>query len=165
VTRQFLGVYRGTVVANLDPLQRGRVQVSVPAAFGDGRLAWAEPCVAYAGNRVGGYALPPVGTACWVQFEGGDPDYPVLSGCMWGAGESPAPGTPQVKVFKTDAVTVTVSDLPGAGGLTIEVGPPAVSLPIKVTLGAQGIELSTGASKVALDGASVSLNADALKVT
>ncbi len=163
--RQFLGVYRGTVVANLDPLKLGRVRVSVPAVLGDGRLAWAEPCVAYAGNQVGGCVLPPAGTACWVQFEGGDPDYPVLVGCLWGAGESPAPGAPQVKVFKTDAVTVTISDLPGAGGLTIEVGPPAVSLPVKVTLGAGGIELSTGASKVALDGVSVSLNSDALKVT
>ena len=40
---RFYGVYRGTVESNVDPLLRGRVQVSVPEVFGDGRLAWAEP--------------------------------------------------------------------------------------------------------------------------
>ena len=71
---------------------RGRVQVSVPEVFNDGRLAWAEPCVPYAGNQVGHFALPPVGASAWVQFERGDPDYPVIAGCQWQAGESPAPG-------------------------------------------------------------------------
>ena len=83
VTARFFGVYRGKVEANVDPLLRGRVQVSVPEVFGDGRLAWAEPCHAYAGDRVGGFALPPVGTSGWVQFERGDPDFPVLAGCLW----------------------------------------------------------------------------------
>ena len=42
-------------------MQRGRVQVSVPAVLGDGRLSWAEPCVPYAGDQVGCFAVPPVG--------------------------------------------------------------------------------------------------------
>lgn len=164
MSRTFYGLYRGKVENNVDPMTRGRVQVSVPAVLGDGRLAWAEPCVPYAGNQVGMFAVPPVGASAWVQFEGGDPDYPVLAGCFWGDGESPSPGVPQVKVFATDSITVTASDLPGAGGLTIEVGAPAVSVPLKLVLGPTGVEVSTGASTITLDGVTVSVNNGALDV-
>ncbi|MDQ4007173.1 MAG: phage baseplate assembly protein V [Actinomycetota bacterium] len=164
MTATFYGVYRGRVEANVDPLQRGRVQVSVPSVLGEGRLAWAERCVPYAGSKVGGFAVPPVGAAAWVQFEAGDPDYPVLAGCSWGTGESPAPGIPQVLLFATDGITITLSTVPGAGGITVEVGAPAVPLPMKLLLGAQGIEMSIGASSVKLDGAKVSVNNGALDV-
>ncbi|MCM0676056.1 phage baseplate assembly protein V [Micromonospora phytophila] len=165
MAKQFFGIYRGTVRANIDPLLRGRLQVSVPRVFGDGRLAWAEPCVPYAGNGVGGFTVPPVGAGAWVQFEGGNPDYPVIAGCFWQSGESPAPGLPQVRMFTSDAITVTVSDLPGVGGVTVEVGPPAVVVPVKLVLGPGGIELSTGASSLVLDGLKVSVNQGALEVT
>jgi hypothetical protein len=161
----FFGLYRGRVETNTDPLLRGRVQVSVPEVFGDGRLAWAEPCTPYAGNQVGNFALPPVGASAWIQFERGDPDYPVLAGCMWQAGESPAPGIEQIKMIATSSITITLSDTPGAGGVTIEVKPPAVSVPVKLALGPKGIELSSGASSVVLDGVKVSVNNGALEVT
>lgn len=164
MSARFFGVYRGKVESNVDTEQRGRVQVSVPAVFGDGRLAWAEPCVPFAGNGVGMVTIPPVGAAAWVQFEGGDPDYPVLAGTSWGSGESPAPGLPQVAMFAAEGVTVTVSSAPGAGGITVEVGKPAVPIPVKLVLGAQGIELSTGASSITLDGKKVSVNNGALDV-
>ena len=48
------------------------------------------PCAPFAGSGVGFFALPPVGANVWVEFEGGDPDYPIWSGCFWGAGEVPA---------------------------------------------------------------------------
>jgi hypothetical protein len=41
---QFFGKYRGKVENNIDPMQLGRVQVSVPAVPGEGRLSWAMPC-------------------------------------------------------------------------------------------------------------------------
>ena len=41
---RFFGKYRGQVTNNIDPLQIGRVQVSVPAVLGDGSLSWAMPC-------------------------------------------------------------------------------------------------------------------------
>jgi hypothetical protein len=161
----FYGVYRGTVEGNLDPLQRGRVQVKVPAVLGDGRLSWAEPCVPYAGDKVGLFAVPPVGANAWVAFEAGDPERPVLLGTFWGAGQVPAtPAVPDVKVWKTGAISLTLSDLPGAGGLTIEVGSPAVSVPMKLACTASGIELSIGASKIVLSAASVSVNNGALEV-
>jgi hypothetical protein len=33
---QFFGKYRGKVANNLDPMQQGRIQVSVPAVLGEG---------------------------------------------------------------------------------------------------------------------------------
>ena len=88
---QFFGKYRGTVVNNIDPLQQGRVQVSVPAVLGDATLGWAMPCVAVRRARASGFfAVPPVGANVWVEFEGGDPDYPIWTGCFWGIGEVPA---------------------------------------------------------------------------
>ena len=161
----YFGKYRGTVANNIDPLMEGRLQVSVPAVLGDGRLSWAMPCVPYAGPSVGFFAIPPVGANVWVEFEAGDTDRPIWAGCFWGTGECPAtPAVPQMKVFFTDAIKLTLSDLPGAGGFTIEVNPPAVATPLKLKFDSTGIELSNGAAKVALTPASVSINDGALQV-
>ncbi|HEX6608796.1 MAG TPA: phage baseplate assembly protein V [Chloroflexia bacterium] len=162
---QFFGKYRGKVANNIDPMQLGRVQVSVPAVLGDGSLSWAMPCAPYGGSGVGFFAVPPVGANIWVEFEGGDSDYPIWSGCFWGVGEVPAqPALPQMKVWKTDGITLTLSDLPGAGGFTVEVGPPVVPTPLKMVFNASGIEISNSAASVKLTPASVSLNNGALEV-
>jgi hypothetical protein len=160
----FFGKYRGIVVNNIDPMLRGRVQVAVPAVFGDARMAWAEPCVPFAGNGAGFFSVPPMDALVWVEFEGGDPDFPIVAGGFWGAGQVPGDGLPTSTVLKTGAVTLTISDLPGAGGLTIEVGPPAVAVPLKLVMNSNGIELSVGASKIAMSPATVSVNDGALEV-
>jgi hypothetical protein len=162
---QFFGKYRGKVANNIDPLQLGRVQVSVPAVLGDGSLSWAMPCVPFAGPQVGFFAIPPQNASVWVEFEKGDPDYPIWSGCFWGTGEVPAlPALAEMKMIKTGAVTVTMSDLPGAGGFTVEVAPPAVATPLKIACTSAGIEISNGAASVKLDPASVNINNGALQV-
>ena len=71
---EFFGKYRGKVENNLDPLQQGRLQVSVPAVLGEGRLSWAMPSAPFAGPQVGLFAIPPQGANVWVDFEGGDTD-------------------------------------------------------------------------------------------
>ena len=178
---EFFGKYRGKVENNVDPMQMGRVQVSVPAVLGDGRMAWAMPCVPYAGPGVGFFAIPPVGANVWVEFECGNVDYPIWSGCFWGTGEAPAqPAVAENKVFKTEGITLTLSDLPGGGGFTLEVGPPAVPTPLKLVFDSAGIELNSepvkvkitptsielnnGASTIKLSPASVSINDGALEV-
>ena len=161
----YYGKYRGTVANNVDPMQQGRLQVSVPAVLGTGTLSWAMPCVPYAGPGVGLFTLPPNGANVWVEFEGGDPNFPIWAGCFWGVGEVPAlPAIEQMKVWKTDAITLTLSDLPGAGGLTLEVNPPAVPIPLKLVFDASGIELSNSAASVKLTPVSVSVNNGALEV-
>lgn len=162
---QFFGKYRGKVENNIDPMQLGRVQVSVPAVLGEGSLSWAMPCVPFAGSGVGFFAIPPNNANVWVEFEGGDPDYPIWSGCFWGVGEVPAlPALAQMKVIKTDCITLTLSDMPGIGGVTLEVNPPAVATPLKLVFDLSGIELNNGAATVKLSPVSVSVNNGALEV-
>ncbi len=161
---EFYGKYRGRVENNVDPLMLGRMQVSVPDVLGDIKQAWANPCVPYAGDGVGLFAIPPVGAHVWVEFEGGDPDHPIWVGCFWCAGQVPAtPASPTTKVFKTEHVTLTIMDTPG-GGLTLEVDPPASTTPLKLTMNGQGIEISNTASTIKITPASVSINDGTLEI-
>ena len=160
----FFGKYRGKVENNIDPLQLGRVQVSVAAVLGEGRMSWAMPCAPYAGPGVGFFAVPPVGANVWVEFEGGNSGSPIWSGCFWGDREAPAlPAVPEIKVFKTDGITHTLNDLPGKGGFTLEVG-PAVLNPLKLVFNSSGIEISNSGASVKLTPISVSVNNGALEV-
>jgi Type VI secretion system/phage-baseplate injector OB domain len=162
---EFFGKYRGKVENNVDPFFLGRLQVSVPAVLGEGRLSWAMPSVPFAGPQVGFFCIPPNGANVWVEFEAGDPDYPIWTGCFWGTGEVPvSPAVADRKMIKTGAVTLDMNDLPGAGGLTIEIKPPAVTTPLKLVFNASGIELSNGNASVKLSPASVSVNNGALEV-
>ncbi|MGD2157014.1 MAG: phage baseplate assembly protein V [Anaerolineales bacterium] len=158
----FFGKYRGSVVNNVDPQQMGRVQVSVPAVLGEGRMSWAMPCTPYAGSGVGFFAIPPIGANVWVEFEGGDPDYPIWSGCFWGVGEVPAlPAIAENKVLKTSTATITLNDLPGAGGITIE-----TITGMRIAISVTGIEISNGqGASIQMTGPQISLNNGALEVT
>lgn len=89
--KEFFGKYRGQVANNRDPMNLGRIQVQAPTVLGAGRSSWAMPCVPYAGPQVGFYAMPPIGASVWVEFEGGDPDYPIWSGCFWETGQHDRP--------------------------------------------------------------------------
>ena len=110
VRGHYFGKYRGTVSDNEDPTKRGRLKVKVPAVLA-GLEVWAMPCVPYAGEKVGFYSLPPSGAGVWVEFEAGDPSYPVWTGCFWSDGELPVDATgPAIKIWKTDSLTIKVDD-------------------------------------------------------
>ena len=161
----FFGKYRGTVVNNIDPMLIGRVQVSVPAVLGEGTLSWAMPCAPFAGMTEGMFAVPTVGANVWVEFEGGNPDFPIYSGGFWGEGESPAiPPGPTTTVLARLGVSITINALPGAGGLTILVGPPVVDTPMSMMFNAAGITMTCGASSILLSPASVTINEGALEI-
>jgi hypothetical protein len=168
---EYFGKYRGKVQNNLDPLQIGRLQVSCPAVLDMGFMSWAMPCVPYAGPRVGFFALPPIGANVWVEFEGGNPDYPIWTGSFWtSVDEMPLnPVLPQTKVFKTECVTLTLNDLIGAGGFTVEVAPPAVAVPMKLTATSTGIELALssfpGSVKISAEGIAIKLGAASIKLS
>ena len=158
---EYFGKYRGTVVNNIDPMQQGRFQVSVPSVLGGGQLSWAMPCVPYAGSGVGLFLIPPVDANIWVEFEAGDPDYPIWSGCFWGIGEVPAlPAIAEMKVLKTDSCTITLNDLPGIGGVTIE-----TMTGMKIILSATGLEIDNGqGGSIKMTGPQVSVNNGGLEV-
>ena len=62
------------------------------------------PSSPYAGPGVGLFIVPPVGANVWVEFEGGDLDYPIVDRLLLGAAGSRRrrPARQQVKVLKTD---------------------------------------------------------------
>lgn len=109
VRSRYFGKYRGTVADNADPKQRGRLKVKVPAVL-DTVEVWAVPCVPYAGDQVGLFAMPPVGAGVWIEFEAGDPSYPIWVGCFWADDQVPGEGKPAKKLWKTDAITLTLDD-------------------------------------------------------
>ena len=43
------------------------------------------PLAGPTGPPMGVYMVPPIGAGVWVEFEQGDPDYPIWVGCRWGA--------------------------------------------------------------------------------
>src|SRR5258707_12387304 len=88
---KYYGKYRGTVLNNVDPMQMGRIQVMVPDVSNVIPSSWAMPCVPIAGKQMGAYVVPQVGAGVWVEFEQGNPDYPIWVGGFWGsAAEGPA---------------------------------------------------------------------------
>lgn len=159
---QYFGKYRGKVEKNIDPQQQGRIMVSVAAVTGSGTLNWAMPSLPFAGRGVGFWAIPPVGANVWVEYEGGDPDHPIWSGCFWDIGEAPAtPAVAQLVVLKTQTCTLTLSDLPVVGGVTIE-----TKAGLKITLSATGLEITDGqGATIQMQGPRVTVNNGALEVT
>ena len=161
----YFGKYRGEVTNPLDPQGMGRVQVSVPDVLGDGRMAWAMPCAPFAGPGVGFFAIPPIGAKVWVEFERGDPDYPIWVGGFWGLGDAPvAPGPQQIltRVLAGDNFKIEVLDIPGAPVLTISV--KQSSGEASIVADPTGMTLTWGQSTVKLSLDGVSINGSNLKV-
>jgi uncharacterized protein involved in type VI secretion and phage assembly len=161
---RFFGKYRGLVVNNVDPGSRGRLQVQAPAVMGEENV-WAAPSVPYAGNGVGLFALPPVGAGVWVEFEAGDPSYPIWTGCFWADGDiSASDAVPSVKFLKTDSFMIRIDDEAGemvigtqsGGRITITAGE------VKIEAG-QVTQVAQGA-KTVLTPASLDVNSGAFTV-
>lgn len=154
---RFFGKYRGFVLSNIDAQSRGRLQVSVPAVMGD-QPVWALPCVPYAGEGVGFYAMPPVGAGVWVEFEGGDPSFPIWVGCFWSDGQIASPDTdPAVKFWRTDGASIRIDD--AAGTITLETADGAT-----VTIGSGGITFEASEVTARANGSNASLGAGGFDV-
>ncbi len=161
------GKYRGMVLNNVDPMQMGRLQVQVPDVLGEAMSSWAMPCFPVAGQQMGFFSLPPVGAGVWVEFEQGDADYPIWSGCWYGsAAEVPAlalASTP-LSAFvlqTTGQITFELSDLPGAGGILLKTATGAM-----IMINETGITISNGqGATILLTGPTVTVNGGALVVT
>ncbi len=165
---RYLGKFRGSVVNNIDPLQRGRLQAMVPDVLGSVPSSWAEPCVPFAGIQAGLWSVPPIGAGVWVEFEQGDPEHPVWTGSWWGsAAEVPAlalavpPAISHVLVQTTAQNTISVSDAPGpAGGLLLKSSTGAM-----IMINETGITISNGqGATIMLTGPTVTINNGALTV-
>ncbi|MDP9350891.1 MAG: phage baseplate assembly protein V [Chloroflexota bacterium] len=162
----FYGKYRGIVTDISDPLQIGRIRARVADVMGDRESGWAMPCAPFGGSGMGLFALPKVGAGAWIEFEHGDPDYPIWSGCWWGSSaEVPplllAPPYKKVMLRTEGGQTVILDDTPGIGGITLE-----TSSGQKLVISATGIEITTGqGGSIKLTGPQVSINNGAFEVT
>lgn len=107
---QYFGKYRGRVVDNYDPNKKGRLKVTIPQVLGEVAV-WAMPCVPYAGPELGFYTMPEVDAGVWVEFEAGDPSFPVWVGCFWNDGDIPdADAKPSIKFFRTNKFRLRIDD-------------------------------------------------------
>ena len=180
--RKYYGKYRGVVTDNLDPLKLGRVVAGCPA-ISDSLLTWALPCVPWAGPQTGMFVVPPIGAGVWIEFEQGDIDYPIWSGCFWSdpaevplssaaleeqagiaignevqtafvLGLGPT-GTGSITLQSADA-SITIS---AAEGIVISAGASRIALQL------DEIEISNGLGSVVIAGPTVTVNDGALEVT
>jgi hypothetical protein len=170
--KRFYGKYRGLVVENLDPEQIGRVLLQVPDVLGEIPSSWAMPCVPVAGIQSGIFAVPPIGSQVWVEFEQGDPDYPIWTGGFWGlvadvpvfATAPPAiPPGQNIVMQTTGQNMIMVSDAPPTpvtGGIVLKSVSGAM-----IVVNETGIYISNGqGATITLVGPAVAVNIDALTV-
>jgi hypothetical protein len=169
---RYYGKYRGTVVNNVDPQQLGRIMAMAPDVLGMIPSSWAMPCVPAAGAQAGCYIVPPIGSKVWIEFEQGDPDYPIWTGGFWGlAAEVPAlaiapppiPPGQNIVLQTTLQNTVLVSDTapsPATGGIVIKSAQGAM-----IVVNDSGIYINNGkGASITLIGPAVDVNMGALTV-
>jgi Type VI secretion system/phage-baseplate injector OB domain len=164
--QKYFGKYRAVCVNNLDPLSMARIQVSVPDVTGSTPTTWAMPCVPVGGMSMGIVAVPPRGAGVWVEFEQGDPDYPIWVGCYWGgaselpsmAPKFPLPPTPITLQTRLGG-SISVSNSPEKG-ITIKGGHGA-----SVIINDTGIFIKNGkGATLTMVGPKVTVNSGALTV-
>jgi hypothetical protein len=162
------GKYRGTVMNNVDPLRIGRIQAAVPDAGGLIPGSWAMPCLPVAGIQTGFFTVPIIGSGVWIEFERGDPDYPIWVGGYWGsAAEVPLlantipPGMAGMALQTPLGNGIVVSDLPGpTGGILIKTATNAM-----ISVSDTGIIISNGkGAAINMTGPTVDVNLGALTV-
>lgn len=115
----FFGKYRGSVRSNIDPMMTGRLLVEVPDVGGNLLSSWALPCLPGAGPNMGLFTVPPVGAGVWIEFERGNPDYPVWVGGFYSEADVPVlarlvpPGTNGITLQTQAGNGIVISDTLG----------------------------------------------------
>ena len=166
---EFYGKYRGLVSHNDDPLHRGRIRAIVPDVFGDQESGWAEPCMPFGGNKMGFVAVPAERTPVWIEFECGDPEFPIWAGCRWDdekdmpvlpAGAKTDPGS-IVLICTKGGHSVLLDDAKSGGGITLKTSDGQ-----QIVISKQGILIDNGnGAKIKLNNNQVLVNDGALEVT
>lgn len=109
---RYYSTYRGYVVDNDDSGGFNRIKVIVPSVTrGKKHPSWAYPRNNFSGNGYGMQVLPLKGDMVMVEFEHGDPRFPIWSHAHFSEGEKPEEfATPQVYGFKSPKGQVIVID-------------------------------------------------------
>jgi hypothetical protein len=169
VGQKYYGKYRGVVLDNADPMVMGRILAVVPDVSTLLPTTYCMPCVPAAGLQAGMLAVPSIGAGVWIEFEQGDPDYPIWSGCYWGsAPELPTltqlspPGLSSLTYQTTLQNGIVINDVPGpAGGIILKSTTGAT-----IIVNDTGIYLSNGqGATITMIGPTVAINTTGLVVT
>jgi uncharacterized protein involved in type VI secretion and phage assembly len=180
MSRAYYGKYRGRVVNIDDKDKLGRLRAKVPSLFGDEELDWALPCLPMAAEQAGVLFVPPVGSSVWIEFEQGDPSFPIWTGCLWSKDDS-GPDDKRLVPGKSLAFatpgghSIVLKDgdgggivLTSKGGVQLEITDKGITLKkdgVQIKLD-DGITLDTGGmAKIKLDSSKVTVNDGALEVT
>lgn len=167
-TNKFFGKYRGTVVNNVDPEMRARIQVMVPDVSGYALTSWALPAMPAGGIAMGMFTVPMIGSGVWVEFEQGNIDYPIWTGVYWGsAAEVPTlshllvPGVPGIAMQTALQNGIVISDVPGPSGGIMLISTTGAMILINEV----GITISNGqGAMIQMTGPTVVINEGALTV-
>jgi len=172
-SKRYFGKYRGMVIDNTDPKQIGRVMVQVPDVLGETTSSWAMPCMPLAGMSAGIFAVPSIGSQVWVEFEQGDPDYPIWTGGFWGlvadvpifaTAPPPIPPGQNIVIQTTGQNMLVVSDAaptPAMGGIILKGASGAM-----IVVNDSGIYITNGqGASITMIGPLVNINDGALTVT
>ena len=170
MTQKFHGLFRATVVNNVDPMQLGRLQVMVPDVSGLALSSWANPCFPTGGPGMGFFSVPMISAGVYVSFEQGDPDYPVWLGTFLGSvaekpllANSAPPPTPAITLQTPLKNGIVISDAlgpMGVGGITLQSASGAT-----IAVNDTGIMILNGkGAQISLLGNTVDINLGALTV-
>jgi uncharacterized protein involved in type VI secretion and phage assembly len=112
--------------------------------------------------QTGEFAVPPIGAGVWIEFEHGDPDYPIWAGCWWSsAAEVPAlartipPGQSGFAIQTLLQNGIVISDVPGpTGGIMLKSAAGAT-----IVVNDTGIYIQNGkGASIVLTGPTVTVN-------
>lgn len=175
--KQFWGKYRAQVKDTSDPYKLGRLKLLIPDVLGSHTSGWAQPCFPFAGPGVGLFLVPPKDAWVWAEFEHGDPDRPIWTGCFFPddsaaipitlAGLLPLVGVdPDKQVLKAGKWVVTID----TDSLTVEhlaAVVPRTRLKVDGTqlkLTTEAVPGAPGCATVEMVGNKVAINGTALEV-
>ncbi|MFZ1481795.1 MAG: phage baseplate assembly protein V [Paracoccaceae bacterium] len=168
----FYGKYRGLVSENDDPDGLGRIKAEVPAVLGAEVSQWAMPCLPFAGPKHGLALIPEVGDGVWIEFEAGNLNMPIWSGCWWADDQRPEPAGATQRLLATSAGHQVLIDeeadeirLVHPGGAELVLGKDAITLTLgqaKIEMSSTEVIINDGMAKITTAGAS--LVNDAFKV-
>jgi uncharacterized protein involved in type VI secretion and phage assembly len=148
-------------------MMKGRLMVEVPDVSGNLLSSWAMPCLPVAGMNMGMFTVPPIGAGVWVEFERGDPDFPIWVGGFYAEADVPTmarmvpPGISGITLQTLAKNGLVISDMPGpTGGFLVQTSSGAM-----ISVSDVGIVISNGkGATINMTGPTVDINAGALTV-
>jgi hypothetical protein len=168
---QYFGKYSAIVKDNRDADKLGILQVSVPTIFPPDELVPARAALPY-----GMFFVPENNTQIWVEFEGGDTEFPIWTGVQHTAGTwapEAAKNPPTVRAFKTPTGHLLIfDDTSGSESIVLTDGVNAHQLKFDsngitltdgknnhlITLDSSGIKITDGKNRHEIEMTSSAVN-------